>query len=126
MQAYKLTNTTTLRAEYHRTTYHPLPWHCPSQQDKTSHYAELTVHLPGSFHFFFTTTNTQAGAGYFLVDPELIYPLDSIICQTVLSKLLGPLPTWKDKLEVAYMSGYNMIHFTPIQVCTPTHRYPHT
>ena len=51
-----------------------------------------------------------------MVDPQLMYPMDSIVCQTVLSKLLGPLPTWKDKLEVAYRSGYNMIHFTPIQV----------
>eukprot|EP00092_Neocalanus_flemingeri_P012105 GFUD01013053.1.p1 GENE.GFUD01013053.1~~GFUD01013053.1.p1 ORF type:complete len:1475 (+),score=544.67 GFUD01013053.1:73-4497(+) len=106
--------------EYHRTSYHPLPWHCPSQHDKTSHYAQLTVLLPGSFHFYFTTTSTlpthtPAGGGHFLVDPELVYPLDSIICQTVLSKLLGPLPTWKDKLEVAHRSGYNMVHFTPIQ-----------
>ena len=61
------------------------------------------------------------------MDPELVYPLDSIICQTVLSKLLGPLPTWKDKLEVAYRSGYNMVHFTPIQVVlqpTVTPHYP--
>ena len=42
-------------------------------------------------------------------------PLDSIACQTVLSKLLGPLNTWRDKLEVAAKSGFNMIHFTPIQ-----------
>ena len=51
-----------------------------------------------------------------MVDPELMYPMDSIVCQTVLSKLLGPLPTWKDKLEVAYRSGYNMIHYSPKQV----------
>ena len=42
-------------------------------------------------------------------------PLDSIACQTYLSKLLGPITTWKDKLEVAGKSGFNMIHFTPIQ-----------
>ena len=61
-----------------------------------------------------------------MVDPELMYPMDSIVCQTVLSKLLGPLPTWKDKLEVAYRSGYNMIHFTPIQVLTAHCPYPLT
>ena len=112
--------------EYDRSTYHPLAWHCPTQQDRTSRYAELSVHLPGSFHFYFTISNTQAGAGYFLVDPELLFPLDSIVCQTVLSKLLGPLNTWKDKLEVAYRSGYNMVHFTPIQVPPPPpHQYSH-
>ena len=50
-----------------------------------------------------------------MVEPELSIPMDSIVCQTVLSKLLGPVQSWRDKLEVAYKSGYNMVHFTPIQ-----------
>ncbi|XP_023341982.1 uncharacterized protein LOC111711779 [Eurytemora carolleeae] len=44
-----------------------------------------------------------------------VVPLDSVVCQTVLSKLLGPLEVWKDRLIVAKECGYNMIHFTPIQ-----------
>ena len=35
---------------------------------KVSHYTELSLQLPGSFHFFFTIANTKAGAGYFKVD----------------------------------------------------------
>jgi len=104
-----MTNYPPSGSQYNSTSYHSIPWHT------TSHYADLHVHLPGSFHFYITSSNAKAGGGHFLVDPELVYPLDSIICQTVLSKLLGPLPTWKDKLEVAYRSGYNMVHFTPIQ-----------
>ncbi len=42
--------------------------------------------------------------GYINVDPDLArdLELDGIMCQTVLAKLLGPLDTWSEKLEVAY------------------------
>lgn len=68
----------------------------------------------------------RQGSLYIQVEPKIIVgaqktkkeiPLDSIRCQTVLAKCLGPLSTWENKLIVAKNSGYNMVHFTPIQVC---------
>uniref|UniRef100_A0A2A4JG90 Glycogen debranching enzyme glucanotransferase domain-containing protein n=1 Tax=Heliothis virescens TaxID=7102 RepID=A0A2A4JG90_HELVI len=63
------------------------------------------------------------GSGWFHVAPTLRVgaggrervPLDGVMCQTVLSKCLGPLPRWESVLRVAHECGYNMLHFTPVQ-----------
>jgi glycogen debranching enzyme len=64
----------------------------------------------------------SCGSVYCQVEPDIrvgrdrqILKLESIRCQTVLSKCLGPLNTWEEKLRVAQESGYNLIHFTPVQ-----------
>lgn len=50
-----------------------------------------------------------------MVEPNLGYSLDGICCITHITKLLGPLTEWEDRLKVSYRAAYNMIHFTPIQ-----------
>ncbi len=75
------------------------------------------------FGFVIFSCRNQAGSGFLLVDPVLrvgkddrVLKLDSISCQTHLAKSLGDFSTWKIRLEVAQKAGYNMVHFTPIQV----------
>lgn len=76
---------------------------------------------------FVLNSDPQTGQGsfYIQIEPNItvgpdenrqIIPLDAIRCQTVLSKCMGPLSTWENKLLVSKNSGYNVIHFTPIQV----------
>ena len=65
---------------------------------------KVTVNIAGSYHYYVTISQDIVCDGYISVDPDLAHglQLDSLVCQTVLSKLLGPLNSWKDKLEVAY------------------------
>ncbi|PSN51057.1 hypothetical protein C0J52_01523 [Blattella germanica] len=114
--------------EYIRNRYRPLKWLSDEDTlsgDDTSAYAEVAIRRAGSFHYYFVFDGSDGpgpqGSGFFTVDPVLTYgndevlPLDCIQCQTVLAKSLGPFHTWQNKLRVAKESGYNMIHFTPIQ-----------
>lgn len=97
-------------------------------------YCELELNRAGAFHFYFTyqtegdakLSAMRRGSVYVQVEPTIrvgggeelprrTIALDAIRCQTVLTKCLGPLPTWEQKLLVAKQSGYNMVHFTPVQ-----------
>jgi glycogen debranching enzyme len=95
--------------------------------DRMDLIAEIKMLIAGSFNYFFTLDDSTElancnGSGYFLVDPTLrLGPnneevkMDAIVCQTVITKLLGPFSEWLPRLQVAAESGYNMVHFTPIQ-----------
>ena len=82
-------------------------------------YIILPLTAAGAFRLVWTFDNNSTGPleghGYFVVDPDLGYSPDSISCQTVITKLLGPLTQWRSRLAVSHNSGYNMIHFTPPQ-----------
>lgn len=41
--------------------------------------------------------------------------LNSLNIESVISKWMGPVSTWKEKLVKIKDKGYNMIHFTPLQ-----------
>ncbi|KAL1498307.1 hypothetical protein ABEB36_009123 [Hypothenemus hampei] len=113
---------------FNRSTYQLLNW-CQDEgcknSDDTASFAQLVTKIAGSFHYYFIFENEnieeRQGSGYFIVDPVLRYgkneilPIDSIQCQTVLAKHLGPFSTWENKLRVSKESGYNVIHFTPVQ-----------
>ncbi|KAM4722100.1 glycogen debranching enzyme [Rhinophrynus dorsalis] len=108
---------------FDRQTFHPLQWHNPSgREDDSDKYCKLDLQIAGSFHYEFRHGDQKSGDGYIVVDPILrvgndnhVLPLDCITLQTFLSKCLGPFDEWEDRLRVAKESGYNMVHFTPLQ-----------
>ncbi|XP_052826586.1 glycogen debranching enzyme isoform X2 [Octopus bimaculoides] len=113
---------------FKRDQYHELQWEspCSTKSDRHDAYVDVHIVLPGSFNYYFTIDNSDSilnanGKGYFLVDPVLLVgtdeelTMDCLQCQTVLAKSLGPFAEWKSRLEVAKQTGYNMIHFTPLQ-----------
>ncbi|XP_076807276.1 glycogen debranching enzyme-like [Clavelina lepadiformis] len=109
---------------YERCKYRLLKWNAKSKSsgDQLNYFAPVKLNSAGSFEYYFQYDNKKAGSGYFIVDPSLLIgpdnhllPLDAICMHTVLPKLLGPFTEWKDRLKVSKESGYNAIHFTPIQ-----------
>ena len=92
----------------------------------TKRYAYVQLLISGSYRYYYTLESDPehrvVGSGFFVVDPCLVVgsdmrqiDLNAIQCQTVLSKALGPIDRWKERLVVAAKTGFNMIHFTPIQ-----------
>ncbi len=109
-------------ALYARGKFRELQWTHKGSHARTDpdRYVLLKLSAAGPFKLQWTfgpdcKTGPIQGHGYLVVDPDLGYSPDSISCQTVITKQLGPLKQWRSRLEVSYNSGYNMIHFTPPQ-----------
>ncbi|RXM35682.1 Glycogen debranching enzyme [Acipenser ruthenus] len=107
-----------------RRAFRTLEWINPAgREDDSDKFCKLDLMVAGSYEYNFGSgEEVKHGGGYIVVDPVLrvgadnrVLPLDCISIQTYLSKCLGPLDEWPDRLRVAKESGYNMIHFTPLQ-----------
>ncbi|KAK3819132.1 MAG: glycoside hydrolase family 13 protein [Linnemannia elongata] len=73
----------------------------------------------------------RSETGYFVVDPQLTLtstetsgvkgrpatslPLEGLVIESVVPKWMGKLSEWTPHLETISKSGYNMIHFVPLQ-----------
>ncbi|KAK6310522.1 hypothetical protein J4Q44_G00185770 [Coregonus suidteri] len=109
---------------FDRHTFRTLDWHNPTgREDDSDKFCSLDLQIAGSYQYNFGHGHEEkSGGGYLVVDPVLRagadnhhVHLDCITIQTYLSKCLGHLDDWPDRLRVAKESGYNMIHFTPLQ-----------
>ncbi|XP_054870288.1 glycogen debranching enzyme isoform X4 [Amphiprion ocellaris] len=110
--------------KFDRNNFRVLAWNYPTgREDDSDKYCSLELKIAGSYQYYFGYADIErSGGGYIVVDPVLrvgadnhVLPLDCITIQTYLSKCLGHLDDWPDRLRVAKETGYNMIHFTPLQ-----------
>ncbi|BFZ63502.1 bifunctional 4-alpha-glucanotransferase/amylo-alpha-1,6-glucosidase [Saitoella coloradoensis] len=67
------------------------------------------------------STRTETETFYFIVDPALKMsgeplPLEAVALQSVIAKWMGPVHEWDARLKAIKEKGYNMIHFTPLQM----------
>jgi glycogen debranching enzyme len=99
---------------FKRGVYHQLTWSSKGED----RFAHIFCTRPGPIHYYFTAKDKK-GEGYIIVEPRLLNSptgeSDEIMCLTFLSKSLGKMDDWESRLAIAYHTGYNMIHFTPIQ-----------
>uniref|UniRef100_A0A671UFB2 Glycogen debranching enzyme n=1 Tax=Sparus aurata TaxID=8175 RepID=A0A671UFB2_SPAAU len=109
---------------FERNNFRVLAWNYPTgREDDSDKFCSLDLKIAGSYEYYFGHGDTeQSGRGYIVVDPVLrvgadshVLPLDCITIQTYLAKCLGHLDDWPIRLRVSKESGYNMIHFTPLQ-----------
>ena len=126
-------------AEFVRSQFTELKW-CYSSPTSSFYnvgerFCDLHINQSGPFEFRFKYFNLQdcdsasegineaddnVVCGYFVVEPTLYLnkkklPFDALCIDTYVTKCLGPVDGWKDKLRVSKETGYNMIHFTPCQ-----------
>nr|XP_057917611.1 glycogen debranching enzyme isoform X2 [Doryrhamphus excisus] len=109
---------------FERNTFRVLSWNFPTgREDDSDKFCSLDVKVAGSYQYYFGFGDIEkSGGGYIVINPVLhvgaddhALPLDCITIQTYLSKCLGHMDGWPDIIRVAKESGYNMIHFTPLQ-----------
>lgn len=110
-------------SKFNRQEYTPLPVQADHQDLISSSFnwhVSLNLDLAGTFHFVCNSLDEHnfeqvIWQAYVIVKPEIKLPLNSIRCQTVLSKNLGPFSEWRKRLAITREAKYNMIHLTPIQ-----------
>lgn len=107
-------------SKFQRNNYHELSIQSDAQDSISSALnwsVSLQLDLAGTFHFVCSSSFSAEPIwqAYVIVNPELKVPINSIKCQTVLAKNLGPNQEWRKRLTVTKEANYNMIHFTPVQ-----------
>jgi glycogen debranching enzyme len=115
------------KTAFERSKFYQYEWtRSPNQleNDDFDKFIDIELSNAGTFQVYFTINAAGPcpnGSMNIIVEPELKrvdgthVSLDCLQVQTVLTKLLGPLNEWESRLITAKNTGYNMLHFTPVE-----------
>ena len=95
---------------------------CPWEKSKTEwisisdYFLDFTPKRNGSYRFQIRVGDGIILESYLVINPKLPdHDFNSLCIQTLLPKQMGHISYWDDVTKFTKMSGYNMIHFTPLQ-----------
>ena len=95
-----------------------IPW----EKSKTEwvsisdYFVDFTPKRNGSYRFQIRARDEIILESYLVINPKLPnHDFNSLCIQTLLPKQMGQISNWDDVSKFTKMSGYNMIHFTPLQ-----------
>lgn len=92
-------------------------------------YCDIKINIPGAYQYqveyHCEGQNKTSQAGYVIAEPRIslpqkekkdsLLPLDGLVVLSMVPKWMGPITEWANLLETVDYSGYNMIHFVPLQ-----------
>ncbi|KAI9310296.1 glucanotransferase domain of glycogen debranching enzyme-domain-containing protein [Dichotomocladium elegans] len=82
---------------------------------------DVELSTPGVYDYHVSYgSNTRGKTGHFVVEPRLYHngsqlPLDAVMIESLIPKWMGPLSNWQPHIDLVRKTGYNMIHFAPMQ-----------
>ena len=82
----------------------------------SDYFVDFTPKRNGSYRFQIRVGDEIILESYLVINPKIPnQDFNSLCIQTLLPKQMGHISYWDDVTKFTKMSGYNMIHFTPLQ-----------
>eukprot|EP00055_Hartaetosiga_balthica_P015001 m.85733 g.85733 ORF g.85733 m.85733 type:complete len:1526 (-) comp8753_c0_seq2:1876-6453(-) len=103
--------------EMDRNVFTKLEWTRESSLDR---FINVKLDRPGNFNFRYKSADGSVVTGTFLVEPFLHLAgkkatLAAVAIHTQVPRCLGPVEEWWNRILVSTTSGFNLIHFCPLQ-----------
>lgn len=92
-------------------------------------YCDINLDVPGAYQYRVAYRHegkdVTSQTGYVIAEPRIklpskdksnsLLPLDGLVILSMVPKWMGPITEWQSLLDTVEYSGYNMIHFVPLQ-----------